>query len=156
MDKSAIVVAIAVAALALSVASFQIALYSVSEGRTYTTTVTKTVDRDGALGITIVESVGRCGQVESPSLKVVGIEKKGDGLIVTLVYRESVPNPCYRHHVIESILTLSHPPTLYITLGLEATSEICIQCLGFVETKLQTDILPAGTKIVVNGLSITV
>ncbi len=156
MDKSAIVVAIAVVALALSVTSFQIALYSISDGRTYTTTVTKTVDRDGALGITILESVGRCGQVESPSLEVVGIEQRGDGFIVTLVYRESVPNPCYRHHIIKSILTSSYPPTLYITLGLEATSEICIQCLGVIETKIQIDILPAGTVIVINGWKVTV
>ena len=163
--------AVAVAALVLSAVSFQLALSGMS-GRsselTCTTTITKTVtitqtatttsDRSGGADIVdVAGSLGSCGQVEVPSLEVVERFPSGDGFTVTLLYRENAPNPCNRHIVVESFLLESYPPQLHITLGLKATSEICIQCLGVIETIIQVrTVLPAGTVIVVNGLSITV
>jgi hypothetical protein len=171
MNKFMLVAAVAVAALVLSAVSFQLALSGMSgrsDAVTCTTTITSTITitrtvtttGDGSGGADIVdvaESLGSCGEMERPSLKVVERFPSGDGFTVTLVYRENAPNPCNRHYVVESFFLTSHPPQLHITLGLKATSAVCIQCLGVVETVIKVrTVLPAGTVIVVNGLSVAV
>jgi len=159
MKTATLIAAVATAALVLSVVSFQMVLYNVYDRTTYTTTVTKTVTATvygGETGVHILESIGRCGNLERPSLEVVKKVPKGDGFTVTLVYREGAANPCHRHYVVESRMEESYPPRLYVALGLKAMSEVCVTCVGVVETVIRTDVLPAGTVIVVNGLSVVV
>gem|GEM_PF-1770021 len=168
MDRFTLVAGVAVAALVLSAFSLQLILFGTSERSndvtctttiTNTITITKTVTSGGPSGadVVIFQSWGSCGQVGRPSLELVKRVPSGDGFTVILVYRENAPNPCNRHYIVESFFLTSYPPQLHITLGLKATSETCIQCLGVIETMIEVRTsLPAWTVIVINGLSVTV
>jgi hypothetical protein len=159
VNTNTLVAAVATAALVLSAVSLQMVLYRLPDMPECTTTITKTVtatvNREET-GVHVVESRGWCGVLEQPSLEIVEKIPSGDGYIVTLVFRESASNPCHAHYLVESFMATSYPPRLYVTLGLKATAEVCVQCVGLVETVIRTDVLPAGTVIVVNGLSVVV
>lgn len=141
----------AVVAVGVSALSLQLAL---SDTCTATTiTMTRTYDSNG---VNILKSVGSCGGQENPSLDIVERVLTDGGYIVTLLYREGASSPCYKHHLAQAVVQESYPPRVVITLELEPTSDICILCLGIVETRLLVGPYPAGTVIDVNGLNVVV
>ncbi len=134
---------------------------------THTETVTITVTQVLTLfnpsnHVQIVDSSGRCGVQEKPKLEIV--DKKpvngGGGYVVVVLYSEPTSVPCYRH-VLDSMYVLKrYPPIVEISLRLEATSEICVECVGVVNTLIKIgssdNPIPEGTEIRVNGLSVVV
>jgi len=138
---------------------------------TTTTTITETITITVFTSATqtqadklveIEKSAGRCGVLEKPSLAIIKKEKISDeGYIVWLSYKEGTSVPCFRHVIEGDIITLLiHPPIFKINLGLERTSDICVECVGVVETIIrvgsQNRPIPEGTKIEVNGISVAV
>ena len=71
-------------------------------------------------------------------------------------FEEPVANPCYRHVIEEVEVIQGEPLRIIVKLRLEKTSEVCIQCLGLVETRLRIGRLSDGAVITVNGLEIAV
>ncbi|NIM46089.1 MAG: hypothetical protein GTN80_09895 [Nitrososphaeria archaeon] len=101
--------------------------------------------------ISIVRSDGKCGDLEKPLL---AFEREGENVI--LRYLESANVPCYRHVIDKSVILERWPPIIDITLKLESTSDVCVECIGTIETVLRVGPVPDGTEITVNGLSVTV
>jgi hypothetical protein len=101
--------------------------------------------------VTIVSSNGRCGDLENPLLTF-----ERDGEYVLLRYLESANVPCYQHILDETVIFEKWPPTIEITLKLETTSDVCVECIGTIETILQVGPVPDGTEIIVNGLRVVV
>lgn len=102
--------------------------------------------------VTIINSTGRCGDLEKPLLS---FEREDDDYII-LKYLESANVPCNRHNIKESIILERWPPQIEITLELESTSDVCVECIGTIETTLRVGPVPSGTEIVVNGLRVVV
>lgn len=98
------------------------------------------------VGVKILESVGMSRVADKPRIEYVW---SGESVIVTFL--EDSPNPCYRHRLggVERL-----DSTININLVLEKTSEVCIQVLGTVKTKLLIGPVEPSTKIVINGLEI--
>jgi hypothetical protein len=112
--------------------------------------IIETISRNEPM-ITIVRSEGRCGDLEKPLLS---FEREGEYIL--LKYLESANVPCNRHIIDETVTLEKWPPIIEITLELESTSDVCIECIGTIETTLQVGPVPTGTEIVVNGLRVIV
>lgn len=157
MGKNFLVLAgvAAFAALALGIGFSQ--TFVREDSATCTTTTTSTVFYTGAVPfIQVVSSQGRCGSMDEAVLEVVEKELGSDGYVVTLLYREAVPNPCHQHRVVKAYFNDGNTPMLEITLEAVSTAETCIQCVGVVETLIQTGPLPIGAVVVVNGVEAAV
>jgi len=136
---------------------------TVTETITVTRIVTVTSITTPSAGYaSIIDSSGRCGTLEKPILKIV--EKKPvneeNGYVVTILYSEQTSVPCYRHVIENSYLLKRYPPIVEISLKLESTSDVCIECVGVVETLIKIgsrdNPIPEGTEIKVNGLVVVV
>jgi len=137
---------------------------AVTNTETITVTVTQTITTyvTTPTNIVIEDSSGRCGSQEKPKLEIV--DKKpvnnGEGYIVVIAYSEQTNVPCYRHVVENIYVSPRNPPVIVVNLKLEPTSEICIQCVGVVETLIRIgsagEPIPEGTEIRVNGLAVVV
>ena len=103
------------------------------------------------ISVSILDSRGRCGEGE-PAVKL--LESEGEYVVVG--FEEPVANPCYRHVIEEVEVIQGEPLRIIVKLRLEKTSEVCIQCLGLVETRLRIGRLSDGAVITVNGLEIAV
>lgn len=147
------------------VAAFLVAIIVIAVGATLLTlsiTPVRTTTTPSApfREFSVLESRGICGTLEKPELSYVRV-----GDYVLLIYREQADSPCYRHTMpIVTELTI-WPPIIVITLNLERTSDICVKCVGVIETILRVGPLrgpgnvttvPDGTKIDVNGLEVVV
>ncbi len=70
---------------------------------------------------------------------------------ILIVYGEQVPNPCFRHKI-EWWELDRDKKVLRIILGLKEPDKVCIQCLGYIKTKILVGPLPEGEwTIIVNG-----
>jgi len=165
-------IVLSIAALGVSVTS----LYLVApQQKTDTATITKTstvsvtttlttsvwshsTTTGPAPFVTVLESRGTCGVLEEPKLSYVRVDN-----YVILIYREQASVPCYRHVITSTAILERYPPIINITLELERTSDICVECIGVIETILRVGPLegpgapntfPDGTDIVVNGLRV--
>jgi hypothetical protein len=105
-----------------------------------------------SISISIVSSEGRCGNLESPLLT---LEKESEGYVL-LRYLEGANVPCYRHVIDKGDILEKWPPIIEITLKLESTSDVCVECIGIIETILRIGPVPDGTEIVVNDLRVVV
>lgn len=101
--------------------------------------------------ISILECNGSCGDILEPSIE---FEREGD--LVILTYREPTSVPCFRHVIENTIIRERFPPSIDIELGLESTSDQCIECVGVVETIIRVGPIPIGTDVAVNGLRVVV
>ena len=133
--------------------------------KTVTVTVYTTPSQRGYMGdfVEIVESGGECGVQEMPTLSLVRKREVGEGneYVVWVAYREQARDPCNIHAVKGDVIILPiDPPIIRITLELQRTSEVCVQCVGVVETVIRIGSpdypIPAGTKIEINGLSLVI
>ena len=97
-------------------------------------------------------SDGGCGNLETPLLTLEK-EKDREGYVL-LRYQEGANVPCYRHVIEKRVILEKWPPIIEITLKLESTSNVCIECIGIIETVLQIGPVPDGTEIVVNDLRV--
>jgi len=79
-----------------------------------------------------------------------------DGEYVLLRYRESASVPCYRHVIVETLILDRLPPLIDVKLRLEPTSDICVECIGVIETTLRVGPVASRAEISVNNLRITV
>jgi len=165
-------IVLSIAALGVSVTSLYLvapqqktdtATITTTSTVTMTTTLTTSVwwhstTTGPAPFITVLGSRGTCGVLEEPELSYVRINN-----YVLLIYREQASVPCYRHVITSTAILERYPPIINITLELERTSDICIECIGVIETILRVGPLegpgapntfPDGTEIVVNGLTV--
>ena len=70
---------------------------------------------------------------------------------ILILYGEQVPNPCFRHKI-EWWELDKDKKVLRIVLGLKEPDKVCIQCLGYIKTKILVGPLPEGEwTIIVNG-----
>lgn len=120
---------------------------TITETTTYIVTTSTTQLTEPT--ITIVSSDGRCGDLDEPLLTFTR-----EGEYVLLRYLEATSVPCYRHVVVKSVVLERWPPIIDITLELESTSEVCVECVGIIETTLRVGLVPDGVEIVVNGLRV--
>ena len=119
---------------------------------TETTTFTTTISPNQTMPfIFIVKSDGRCAY--SNEKNQLTFERKGE--YVLLRYSQMTNIPCFRHLIENYVILKRNPPIVNITLGTEATSQYCIECIGLIETVLQIGPIPIGTDIIVNGLIVT-
>ncbi len=102
--------------------------------------------------ISIVSSDGRCGDLEEPFLT---LDKDADGYVL-LQYLESANVPCYRHVILEKVILERWPTIIKITLEFESTSEVCVECVGTIDTTLRVGPISEGTEIIVNDLRVVV
>ncbi len=93
--------------------------------------------------VRILESVGMNRMADEPRIEYAW---SGDNVIITFL--EDAPNPCYKHELRKAEKLDS---TVSITLELKETSEVCIQVLGMVRTKLLIGPIQPSTKIIING-----
>ncbi len=107
-----------------------------------------TIRESGNYTLSVIRSVGSCRAGSSEGFLAYTV----DGA-VRIIYREGAPNPCYRHRV-KSFTVDPVRREVLIELELVRTEQICIQCLGSVETVLELKPAPEGEwTIVVNGYS---
>jgi len=104
-----------------------------------------------AISVSILESAGRCG-AGSSELSLV----RYDGEYVEVVFKEPANTPCYSHVIKGVKISRDLHPRIEISLELKKTSEVCIECLGIVETRLKIGPIERGSEIVVNGLAIRI
>jgi len=165
---------LAIAALGVSVTSLYLAApqWKISTATStttstaiVTTTLTTSVwSRSTATGpaplVSVLGSRGACGVLETPEISYVRADD-----YVLVIYREQASVPCYRHVITRSVVLERWPPIIDISLNLERTSDICVECLGVIESVLRVGPLqgsdgamtiPNGTDIVVNGLRVIV
>ncbi len=104
------------------------------------------VTPSGKYNLSIVKSVGSCRAALSEGFVAYTTDHA-----VRIIYREGSPNPCYRHRV-KSFTVDQGSREIRIELELVRTEQICIQCLGSVETVLELNPAPEGEwTIIVNG-----
>jgi len=103
------------------------------------------------VSVTILDSRGRCGEGE-PAVRL--LESEGGYIVVG--FEEPVANPCHRHVIREVEVVPGEPSKIIVKLKLEKTSEVCVQCLGIVETRLRIGPVEEGAVILVNGLELRV
>ncbi len=104
-----------------------------------------------SVSVIILESRGNCGSPVK-ALSLLGF----DGEYAVIKFEESATVPCFRH-VLQGIEVIPGNPTkVKITLKLEKTSDICIQCVGVIESELKIGPIKPGTEIIVNGVSLGV
>ena len=98
--------------------------------------------------VKISSSAATCGVAQGLKLTVgVGYNE------LLIIVREGAPDPCYRHKLQWYELDMDKR-ILSIALDLERTSQICVQCLAVVETKIRAGPLPEGEwTVIVNGVS---
>ena len=129
-----------VAALILASISLGLAIFTLSS-------ITRP-PTSNQVSVEILKSQGKCG-VSAAELSLMAFN--GDYALVR--FREPATVPCFQH-VIAGVEY--SPGKVRITLKLQRTSEICVQCVGVIETELRIGPVAPGTEITVNNMSIKV
>ena len=151
-------------ALALLIAVvFNIGIDNQGRECTYATTITVTTTEtvtttvgEGRIGIEILSSRGMCDSQEAPSLSIIRKDSIGGEYFVVLSYREPTNDPCYTHTLADTIILEKYPPIVKINLKLERTADVCVKCLGVVETLIKIGPIPEGTEIEIGEVMVRV